>query len=112
LLEIKIEEEYFSLYQESVDDKILPYCCFWMTKSVNYKNGWTVFDKILQSQFSYILVQLFLRCYLRTCVWSCRYMNVWEKTWDKTVHEVQSWWSCGTKTVFVSHFLDLCNFIC
>ena len=28
LLERKIEEEYFPLYQESLDDKILPYCCF------------------------------------------------------------------------------------
>jgi hypothetical protein len=28
LLEIKIEEEYFPLYQESLDDKILSYCCF------------------------------------------------------------------------------------
>jgi hypothetical protein len=28
LLARKIEEEYFPLYQESLDDKILPYCCF------------------------------------------------------------------------------------
>lgn len=28
LLERKIEEEYFPLYQESLDDKILPYCRF------------------------------------------------------------------------------------
>lgn len=28
LLERKIEEEYFPLYQESLDDKIFPYCCF------------------------------------------------------------------------------------
>ena len=27
-LERKIEEEYFPLYQETLDDKILPYCCF------------------------------------------------------------------------------------
>lgn len=28
LLERKIEEEYFPLFQESLDEKILPYCCF------------------------------------------------------------------------------------
>jgi hypothetical protein len=54
------------------------------------KNGWTVFENILLSEFSYTLVQLFLSCYLRTCVWICRYVNVWEKTWDKMVHDTQS----------------------
>lgn len=104
-LERKIEEEYFPLYQETLDDKILPYCCFWMTEYQQQKwrnSFWqnsaiSVFihmcSAVLKLLLTYMCMELQVcKCMIKDVGWNSGWCTVIMKLWhQESIYISFSW---------------------